>query len=45
MKASAVLDMFSSYEIAREAMDKAEMERKQRDIENETRRPKSRGKR
>jgi hypothetical protein len=33
MKASAVLDMYSAVDIAREAYDKAEMERKQREIE------------
>jgi hypothetical protein len=40
MKASAVLDMFSAYETAREAMDKAELDRKQNEIENEAKRPK-----
>jgi hypothetical protein len=34
MRASAVLDMYSAVDIAREAYDKAEMERKQREIES-----------
>jgi hypothetical protein len=33
MRASAVLDMYGAYETAREAYDKAEMERKQKEIE------------
>jgi hypothetical protein len=33
MRATAILDMYSSVETAREAYDKAEMERKQREIE------------
>jgi hypothetical protein len=33
MRASAVLDMYSAVETAREAYDKAEMEQKQREIE------------
>jgi hypothetical protein len=32
MRASAVLDMYSAVETAREAYDKAEMERKQNEI-------------
>jgi hypothetical protein len=33
MRATAVLDMYSAVDTAREAYDKAEMERKQREIE------------
>jgi hypothetical protein len=33
LRASAVLDMYSAVETAREAYDKAKMERKQREIE------------
>jgi len=33
MKALAVLDMYSAVETAREAFDKAEMDRKRKDIE------------
>jgi hypothetical protein len=33
MRATAVLDMYAAVETAREAYDKAEMERKQREIE------------
>jgi hypothetical protein len=33
MRASAVLDMYAAVEAAREAYDKAEMDRKQREIE------------
>jgi hypothetical protein len=33
MRASAVLDMYSAVETAREAYDKAELERKQKEIE------------
>jgi hypothetical protein len=33
MRASAVLDMYSAIDIAREAYDKAEFERKQKEIE------------
>jgi hypothetical protein len=32
MRASAVLDMYSAVETAREAFDKADMERKQKEI-------------
>jgi hypothetical protein len=34
MKASAVLDMYSAVDVAREAYDKAELERKQKEIES-----------
>jgi hypothetical protein len=33
MRATAVLDMYSAVDTAREAYDKAEMENKQREIE------------
>jgi hypothetical protein len=33
MRASAVLDMYNAVEIAREAYDKAEVERKQKELE------------
>jgi hypothetical protein len=33
MRASAVLDMYSAVDTAREAFDKADMERKQKEIE------------
>jgi hypothetical protein len=33
MRATAVLDMYSAVDTAREAYDKAEMDRKQREIE------------
>jgi len=42
MKACAVLDMYSAFEIAREAFDKADFERKQKEIENEAKKPKPR---
>jgi hypothetical protein len=38
MRASAVLDMYSAVDAAREAYDKAEMERKQKEIEANARR-------
>jgi hypothetical protein len=34
MRASAVLDMYSAVDVAREAFDKADMEEKQRKIES-----------
>jgi hypothetical protein len=37
MKACAVLDMHSAVDTAREAYDKAEMDRKQKEIEANTR--------
>jgi hypothetical protein len=38
MRASAVLDMYAAIETARDAYDKAEMERKQKEIEANTKR-------
>jgi hypothetical protein len=38
MRACAVLDMYSAFETAREAFDKADFEREQKEIENEAKR-------
>lgn len=42
MRASAVLDMYSAFETAREAFDKADFEKKQREIENKAVKPRKR---
>jgi hypothetical protein len=38
MRATAILDMYSAVDTAREAYDKADMERKQKEIESNARR-------
>jgi len=42
VRASAVLDMYSAVETAREAFDKAELKRKQDEIERNAKKPKKR---
>jgi len=39
MKANAILDMYSAFETAREAFDKAEFDRKQKEIESKGNKP------
>jgi hypothetical protein len=38
MRASAILDMYAAFDTAREAYDKAEMDRKQKEIEAKAKR-------